>query len=63
MSPAKTDCDPGALLAALDPEVIVARLQELDREARALRVLLRAVRARQRGGPPHTMREREAPHE
>jgi hypothetical protein len=42
------------LLNSLDPEAIARRLEELDREARALRVLLRSARARQaaqqRGG-------------
>jgi hypothetical protein len=36
------------ILAHLDPECIVDRLQELEREASSLRLLLRAVRARRR---------------
>jgi hypothetical protein len=36
------------LLDTLDPNQIVGRLQELDREARALRVLLKAARVRRR---------------
>jgi hypothetical protein len=39
--------DPVALLESLDPEAIAARLDELEREAQALRVLLRSARARQ----------------
>jgi hypothetical protein len=41
---------PSAILDRLEPEQIVERLAALDREAQALRVLLRAVRARQRAG-------------
>ena len=40
--------DAAKLLETLDVETIVAQLQELDRQIRALRVLLRAARARQR---------------
>jgi hypothetical protein len=40
--------EPVALLRSLDPERIQARLDDLDRETRALRVLLRSARARQR---------------
>jgi hypothetical protein len=40
--------DPTALLDALDPEALRDRLHALEREARALRVLLRAALARQR---------------
>jgi hypothetical protein len=50
-----TSPDPTALVDALDAEAIRARLTDLDREARALRVLLRAARARQRDrGPTDT---------
>lgn len=38
---------PIALIDTLDEGAILERLQEIDREAKALRVLLRAVRARQ----------------
>jgi hypothetical protein len=38
--------DPVALVDALDPDAIAARLDEIDRESKALRVLLRAARAR-----------------
>ena len=48
MVPAATP-DAIALLEALDPDQLVGRLQELERESRALRVLLRAVRARRSG--------------
>jgi len=44
--PAPTD--PTALLDALNPDQIVQRLQDLDAESRALRVLLRAARSRER---------------
>jgi hypothetical protein len=37
-----------ALLDHMDPARIVQRLQELEAQSRSLRVLLRAVRARQR---------------
>ena len=40
--------DPAKMLDTLDANAISERLAELDRQARALRVLLRAVRARQR---------------
>jgi hypothetical protein len=43
-----TATDASALLESLNPEQIVDRLQALDRESRALRVLLRASRIRQR---------------
>jgi hypothetical protein len=39
--------DPVQLVEQLDPDAIAARLDELDREAAALRVLLRSTRARQ----------------
>jgi hypothetical protein len=45
-APAAVPADPLALLAALDPEQIRARLDTLEREARALRVLLRSTMAR-----------------
>ena len=35
------------MVNSLDPEAIAARLDALDREAQALRVLLRSARARQ----------------
>jgi hypothetical protein len=40
--------DPVAVLDRLDSGTILTRLAELDREHRALRVLLRAARARER---------------
>jgi hypothetical protein len=40
---------PSELVNGLDPEVIAARLVELERESQALRVLLRSARARQAG--------------
>jgi hypothetical protein len=46
--------NPVALLQSLEPDQLVARLQELDGEARAVRVLLRAARARQRRAPRGT---------
>jgi ribosomal protein L29 len=45
--------DPVAFLASLTPEEIEERLAELDRQARALRVLLRSARARQRQPERH----------
>jgi hypothetical protein len=47
-----TPTDPTALVESLDAEAIRARLADLDRQARALRVLLRAARARQRDRGP-----------
>jgi hypothetical protein len=58
--------DPVALVDALEPDVIRERIADLDRQIRALRVLLRAAVARERrvrptgaavpaplqGGPP-----------
>jgi hypothetical protein len=44
--------DTEAILDALNPDEIVQRLQALDRESRALRILLRAARARQRERQP-----------
>jgi hypothetical protein len=44
--------DPAVLVETLDSETIVARLADLDRQAAALRVLLRAARARERGRRP-----------
>jgi hypothetical protein len=41
--------DPLAALQMLDACTIRGRLDELDREARSLRVLLRYARARERG--------------
>ena len=41
--------DPVSLIDTLDPDAIAARLEELVREQDALRVLLRAARARRRG--------------
>jgi hypothetical protein len=46
MSRVPVPTDPTTLLRTLDPEQIARRLDELDAEAKALRVLLRAVRAR-----------------
>jgi hypothetical protein len=40
--------DPAALIENLDAEAIRDRLAELDRQTRALRVLLRSAVARQR---------------
>jgi hypothetical protein len=40
--------NPADLIASLDPEQLTRRLAELAREQSALRVLLRAARARQR---------------
>ena len=40
--------DPATLVATLDPDAIANRLEALDDEAAALRILLRAAKARQR---------------
>ncbi len=40
--------DPVAMVDALNPDAIRSRLVELDRQSRALRVLLRAAVARER---------------
>jgi hypothetical protein len=40
--------DPIAVLHSLTSEQIVARLDELEEEARGLRVLLRSIKARER---------------
>jgi hypothetical protein len=48
-APAPHNLSPADLLDSLDPDAIAARLDELDRESRALRVLLRSARARRRG--------------
>ena len=48
MSSATPPPDPAAYLRELTAEAIWVRLNELEGEARALRVLLRSVRARER---------------
>jgi hypothetical protein len=40
--------DPVAIIDTLDADAIAERLEQLDRERDALRVLLRSARARQR---------------
>jgi hypothetical protein len=47
MSDDMNSTNPVALLESLDADAIAARLDELEREAQALRVLLRSARARQ----------------
>jgi hypothetical protein len=47
----QTLVDPAALVASLDADAIERRLVELARVADALRVLLRAARARERRRP------------
>jgi hypothetical protein len=42
-----SNLNPSELVNSLDAEAIAARLDELEREAQALRVLLRSARARQ----------------
>jgi hypothetical protein len=56
--PAALD-DPLALVEALEPQAIRERLQDLGRQERALRVLLRSALARQprAGAPPSCSRE------
>jgi hypothetical protein len=48
----QTIIDPVALIDRLEPDLIRERLTELDRQTRALRVLLRAAIARERRGTP-----------
>lgn len=43
--------DPIALVDALSVEEIIAKINDLDRQVKALRVLLRAARARERPEP------------
>lgn len=43
-----TTTDPVELVDTLDADAIAARLDDLDRQSSALRVLLRAARARER---------------
>jgi len=50
------------LLAGLDPDAIRERLEEIEREACALRALLRAALARRRGQKPRPA-ESAAAHE
>jgi hypothetical protein len=45
------------LLDSLSSEHLLDRLLALNREARALRVLLRAARARERRGDPRSLRD------
>ncbi len=47
-----TTADPVALVDALEPDAIRSRLADLDRQSRALRVLLRAAIARERRERP-----------
>jgi hypothetical protein len=54
--------DPVKLLETLDAEAIQERLDALDREARALRVLLRSARARQGAMERRRGRREEAAH-
>jgi hypothetical protein len=48
----ETIIDPVALVDRLEPDAIRERLGELDRQVRALRVLLRAAIARERRAQP-----------
>jgi hypothetical protein len=50
--------DPLKLVESLNPQAIEAKIDELDRQQRALRVLLRSAKARQRR--QHAMPEQEA---
>jgi hypothetical protein len=54
--------DPATLIEQLDAEAIRARLAEMDRQSRALRVLLRSAVARQRAASRRGQRE-EGRHE
>lgn len=46
---AATPSDPTSIVESLDPEQLQQRLRQLDREQAAVRILLRAARARCRG--------------
>jgi hypothetical protein len=48
MTTANPPSDPAAFIESLNPQTIREQLAELDRQARALRVLLRSALARQR---------------
>jgi hypothetical protein len=48
----RTIADPVALVDALEPAAIRARIADLERQSRALRVLLRAAVARERRARP-----------
>lgn len=50
--------DPTQLVNDLDPEAIARQLDDLERTESALRVLLRAARARQRQGQPRCTKEK-----
>jgi hypothetical protein len=54
MSTAALPPGPGAVVEDLDPDVLVLRIDELERQQDALRVLFRAARARQRSRPNAT---------
>jgi hypothetical protein len=56
--PTPQNLSPTELVNSLDPEAIAARLDALDREAQALRVLLRSARARQAAQVRRLHRER-----
>jgi hypothetical protein len=51
--------DPRSVVSALNADAISARLDELDGEAEALRVLLRAARARERSATQAKMPPRK----
>jgi hypothetical protein len=53
------NADPVQLVDQLDPEQIAARIEELDRQCEALRVLLRAARARRWRRPSASERKPE----
>lgn len=57
MSDVTLPADPAAMIEALDPETIRDHLIELDRQSRALRVLLRAAIARRRSTARRAQRE------
>jgi hypothetical protein len=59
MVTATLPADPAALIEALDPDLIRDRLAELDRQSRALRVLLRTAVARQRSTGRHARKQKE----
>jgi hypothetical protein len=52
-----TSPTPHELVESLDPDAIRLRLEELEKERDALRVLMRAALARGRRQPPATRKE------
>jgi hypothetical protein len=54
--------DPAGIVEGLDPATIAARIDELERQQAALRVLLRAARERRRRRPGQATQRQEVRH-